>query len=56
LKFSGPEYETLSISPIVAEFSAASTLGATLTSVVAPLICPSSLRPEPFSGRFLMLP
>jgi hypothetical protein len=23
-----------------------------LTSVRAPLICPASLRPEPFSGRF----
>jgi preprotein translocase subunit SecA len=36
----------------VAEFGAPGSIAATLTSLVSPLICPSSLRPEPFSGRF----
>src|SRR5918994_1183357 len=47
-----PVTERASISLNVAEFGAPGSIAATLTSLVPPLICPSSLRPEPFSGRF----
>jgi hypothetical protein len=43
-----PVTERASISLNVAEFGAPGSIAATLTSLPPPLICPSSLRPEPF--------
>jgi hypothetical protein len=42
-------------SQIVAEFGTVDRASAPLTSIEPPLICPTTLRPEPFSGRFLRL-
>jgi len=44
----------LQISQNVAKFGVFQRKIAALTSVMPPLICPTTLRPEPFSGRFLV--